>query len=165
MTHLKLPRSLEGDARTPDIEASLTRDRRPLWSQGTLDVARVTLSEPLVTALTGARLTRSLERGQEHIEQVLAGESKGLEAARAKQGAPVANRISRLLVMANDGSERFNRHCESTLKRHADRVLGLMVDADSETFSSRVFGEEKLVKVVLVTGREVVAAVLLALAA
>lgn len=165
MTHLKLPRSLEDDARTADIEAAITRDRQPLWAQGTLPVARVALSEPLVTALTGALRTRSLERGLEHIEQVLAGESKGLEAARAKQGAAVANRISRVLVMANDGSERFNRHCESTLKKHGDRVLGLVVDAGSDAFSARLFGEGKQVKVVLVTGREAVAAVLLSLAA
>lgn len=164
-TKLKLPRALESHPRAKDVEEALSRDSRALWVNGALSVSRVPFSEPLVVSLGAAMRSRALERGLEGIDVVLAGESKGLEAARIKQGLPVASRVSRVMVMANDGSERFYRHAESTLKKHGERVLGVVVDADSTLFAERLFGAGNQAKVVLVSDRAAVADLLLALIA
>lgn len=159
----KLPRALEEDPRAAEVEKILAQRREVLWANGALAVSRVAFAEPLVAALLVAKRGRALERGLEGIDIVLAGEAKGLNAARIKHGQPVASRISRLLVMANDGSERFYRNVESMLKKHHDRVLALVVDADSEQFAERLFGPGKQAKVVAVTDRTAVVQVLLAL--
>lgn len=164
-TKLKLPRALENHPQAKEVESALARDRKVLWADGVLTVSRVAFSDQLVKSLLGAMRSRVLERGLEGIDIVLAGESKGLEAARLKQGLPITHRISRVMVMANDGSERFYRHAESTLKKHGERVLGVVVDADSELFAERLFGAGKQAKVVLVADRDAVVDVLLALAA
>lgn len=163
-TKLKLPRALEGHPQAKDVEEALERERQLLWAGGVLGVSRVAFTEPIIAALFAARRSRVLERGLESIDLVLAGEAKGLEAARLKQNLPVACRISRVMVMANDGSERFYRHAETTLEKHGDRVVGIVVDADSERLAKGLFGAGKQVKVVLVTDRAAVASVLLALA-
>jgi hypothetical protein len=161
---LKLPREIENDPRQSALVQVLENDKRLLWTGGTLPVAQVGFSSAFELSLVDALRGRAVERGLENIDQVLDREAKGLLAGREKQKTPVPNRISRLLIVANDGSERFYRQFEATLKRHADRVLALRVDVPSSRFSEKLFGADKLVKVLLVSDREAVAKVLLSLA-
>lgn len=160
---LKLPRQVETDPRCHAIEALLARDLRPLWSKGTLAVPHMPFLAPFETALLAAQHSRQLERGLEHIDKLLSGEEHGLLALREKQGTPTANRISRVLVISDDGAERFYRSCEAILIRHADRVLGLRVTVPSAQFGQKLFGADSLVKVVLVSEKAAVTHVLLAL--
>lgn len=161
---LKFPREIEADPRRAAVEATLAKDVRPLWTGGSVAVPHLPFADPFEQALIRALRGKRIERGLEHIDDVLDRESKGLEATRAKHGTPASNRISRLLVMADDGAERFYRQCDSTLRRHRDRVLGLRVTVPSSQLSEKLFGADKLVKVLLVSDREAVTKVLLALA-
>jgi len=162
---LKLPRQLEIDPRRESVEAALARDVRPLWEKGSLGVSHFEYLPSLEKALRASMGARQLERGLEHIEKLLGNEEHGLAAAREKQGAPLANRVSRLLVLADGGSERFYRSCEAVLRRHADRVLGLRITVASETLSQSLFGSsDELVKALLVSDRDAVTNVLFAFA-
>jgi hypothetical protein len=161
---LKLPRNIETDPRREAIENVLARDMRPIWDKGTLNVAHIAFHDELEKALIAARVGRQLERGLENVEKILKNEEPGLAALRERQGAPFANRASRLLIIADDGTERFYRSCESLLYRHADRVLGLRVAVASDRLAENLFGPEKFAKALLVTERAAVANVLLALA-
>ena len=73
------------------------------------------------------------------------------------------NRISRIFLFSNDGSERFNRHCETLVKHYSHRVLCLKVNSSSYELGNAFFGKEKLVKAMLVTRKEVVLRVLSAM--
>jgi hypothetical protein len=55
-----------------------------------------------------------------------------LEAVRLKTGQPPVQRLSRLIILANDGSERFYHDAESLLQRHRDRAWGCVVAARAE---------------------------------
>lgn len=161
---MRLPRELERDPRLADVEAALSADRRALWSKGTLPVAHVDPDPRLFAAIRQAWHAGRSERGLERAEKLLDRERVGLEIARIKQGTGPANRVSRLLLLTNDGSERFYRGCESLLLRHSDRVLGIHLNASSEQFSE-VLGEPgALVRLVLVADREPVSRILLTLA-
>jgi hypothetical protein len=161
---LKLPRAIESDDRFDEIEKLLTKNSRPLWRRGTLAIPHLPFSPALEKALVQAKNIHQVERGLEGIERLLLNEAKGLEATRKKQGAENPNRISRLLILTSDGSERFYRSCESLLIQHADRVLGLRVGASSPVFSKNLFGEDKLSRALLVSDRDSVSQVLVSLA-
>lgn len=160
---LKLPRAIEADPRRAAIEATLARDVRPLWTGGALAVSHVAFGAPLQAALLAAMNAHQVQRGLEQLTGTLASEQKGLDALRARQGGPPVDRASRLLVVAEDGSERFYRQVEALLLRHADRLLGLRVLAASSAFSLPLFGPDALVKALLVTDRDGVVSVLRAL--
>lgn len=161
---LKLPRPVETDPRREAIERALTADERPIWSGGAIRVPHVAWTGALEEALRTALVADQLDRGLEHIEQRLIREAKGLQAARDKQGTAAANRLSRILVMADDGAERFYRQCEQLLRHHGDRLVGLHVGVPSKRLSEKLFGADELVKAVLVSDRDAVVNVLFALA-
>lgn len=160
---LKLPRPVEADRRRDEILRLLSSGRKKLWAGGSLEIPHLALNDAMAAALVNAHRDRHLEPGLENIERVLENETRGLALARRKQGAAPSERISRLLVLASDGSERFFRQCESLLRRHGDRVLGLRLDLPSGSLSERVYGAQKEVKALLVTDRDAVSRVLLGL--
>jgi len=159
----KLPREIEADPARAAIEAALARAARPLWAGGSLAVARVPLDPALEAALVAAMNAHRLERGLERVEQVLHAEQRGLDALQVRQGGPPVDRASRLLVVADDGTERFYRDVEKLLLRHADRLLGIGVEAPSSRLAKAVFGRDILVKAALVSDRSATSAVLRAL--
>lgn len=162
---LKLPRVLEIDSQRIAIEGALTSKSSPLWKSDTprddiLNVPHIDFSINLERALQAAMVSRQLERGLEAIEKRLESEERGLSALREKQGSQPAYRISRILIIANDGAERFNRECEKVLRRYSDRVLGIRVNASSERLAQKIFGPEKIAKALLVSDKDAVVNVL-----
>ena len=161
---LKLPRMIESDPGHDALVAYLEGSAKPLWDGGTVAVPHVQLSDALLAALKDSLNNRQIERGLENIEGILRKEQLGLDALAKKQNVPPAKRVSRLLVIADDGAERFYRQCEAVLLRHPDRVLGLRLGLPCAELAERLFTSETLVKVLLVSERDAVTNVLLALA-
>lgn len=163
MSTLKLPRKIEAHPQHETLKELLAQNQRLLWESGTVQVPVIRFNAALEKTLAQALAFQQLERGLERIEQVLNSEKKGLVALQEKQGTPPANRVSRILLITNDGAERFYRACESTLLHHQDRVLGLWLDTDSSQLGFKLFGPEKPVKALLVSDKEAVVHVLLSL--
>jgi hypothetical protein len=151
---LRLPRQIEGDPRAARVRDALSASARPLWARGTLAVATAPLDAALAAALGGL----------EAIAQQLDAEAKGMADADRASGAARGARVSRLLLVSDDGAERFYRHVETLLRRHADRVLGVRLEAGAAELGALLFGPSALARVVLVEHKDAVAAVLLALA-
>ena len=166
MEVLKLPRQLEAEPEVARrIEATLSQSRQKLWAGGQREVVEVDLTGALKAELVRVQRFGQLERGLEGIQRLLDQEKKGLEAARAKQGAASAHRISRLVLIANDGAERFYRACESLLNHHGDRLIVLKLNVTSEVLGCELFGPQTSVKALLVSEKNAVVAVLRALVA
>jgi len=163
---LKLPKSLESDERVAVIEKRLTENSKLLWSGGTLRVPRLTLTTEMEKALSLARRAGQLRGGLESIESTLAREKSGLTAVakKQKQKTDGTARLSRVLIMSTDGSERFYRHCETLLSLHADRMIGIQLDAQSQLIGQKFFGKEAQVKALLVSHKDFVVRVLESLA-
>jgi hypothetical protein len=153
---LKLPKSLEADARAVRIQEELSRNLKPLWSEGRLKVPTLELHLALEKSLSIARRAGQLRGGLENIESCLRREQQGLDALKKRQLAHDSGRISRLLLMSSDGSERFYRHCESLLSGHADRLTGIRLNAQSQVLGQKFFGKDAQVKVLLVSHKDFV---------
>jgi len=160
---LRLPRLVEADPRCGHIPRTLAARTRPLWQRGKTEVPACTLSSELVEVLRNAHRAGQVVRGLESAERKLANEARGLGLADRLSGVPRGVRISRLLVMADDGAERFYRQVETLLLRHGPRLLALRLDVDAEAFGALIFGPGRRVRLLMLDHKEAVSAYLLAL--
>lgn len=161
----RLPRDLESDPRVADVRAALRADVRPLWSRGTLGVAVVPLTPALRTALATLAGQGRLERGLETADATLAAEQRGFAALSPAVAARQRPRISRVLMVTNDGAERFYRGVERLALTHAPRVLACLVDCASPTLGEILYGPDTVVKLVFTAHKTAATSLLRALAA
>jgi hypothetical protein len=136
-----------------------------LWAGAELRVAQAELAPALEAALKSAFSAGRIVRGLESAERVLAAEEHGLKHVDRKTGVERGRRISRLVLLADDGSERFYREVEALLRRHAPRVLALRLSADERALGELLFGPDQVARLLMVEHKDAVSAVLLALAA
>jgi hypothetical protein len=160
---LRLPKALDGDARADALTASLRRSARKLWQGGSLDVPGATWSTALAQLLREAEHSGHLMRGLELIETTLAGEARGLALADARSGADRGSRVSRLLLVSNDGSERFYRQVERLVVSQGTRLLPIRLDADSTRFADALASVSGVVRALLIAHKDPVTRVLLTL--
>ena len=161
---LRLPKLVEKDSRSPMLLSGLKNHSQQLWSQSELKVPVARLDEHLVTALKDAYIKGQIVRGLEGAERTLAAEERGLRIADQKIGQARGVRVSRLLLLANDGSERFYRQVETLLLRHGHRVLAIRLDTTADKLGNLLFGPNKVAKSVMLEHKSAVASVLLSLA-
>lgn len=160
---LKLPKSWESDPAKGALLGRLETASRALRPGSDARVPVVPLDEGLTKALSFARRCGKMRGGLENIETLLQREETGYARlqARGHQSRPTA--ITRVLCVSNDGSERFYRHCESLVAKHAPRVLWLCLDLPSSALGAAFFGKDASVKALLVEQKEHVERVLRAL--
>jgi len=160
---LLLPKQVEADPRYDKLLKMLTSKTEKLWPGSEVFVPVAAFSGELKAALMEAKENDRLARGVEGIERTLGIEGRGLALVDKKSTEKRVQRISRLLIMSNDGAERFYRKVESILRQHGQRVMAVRVAVDSKELGECLFGPEKAVKLLLIEHKESVAAALLAL--
>jgi hypothetical protein len=165
METLRLPKRVEGEPAAADLARQLVARSRPLWAGAASRVAQVEITPGLEAALKSAFSARQIVRGLEAAERVLAGEARGLKRVDRRTGVERGSRVSRLLILADDGAERFYRNVDALVHRHAPRVLALRVSADEQSLGGLLFGPDQVARLLLVEHKDAVSAVLLALAA
>jgi hypothetical protein len=122
------------------------------------------MTPELTAALRNAHRDGRVVRSLENAEHALAAEERGMEMADRKSGVPRGIRVSRLLLLADDGAERFYRQVEALLKRHGRRVLAVLLDIDEDGLGKLLFGPGSVARLLMLEHKQAVAAVLLALA-
>jgi hypothetical protein len=157
---MKLPRELEADGTADAICQALTARTIELSPGGEFSVPVITLGDPLKKILQRANLNGQILRGFEAISDKLARERKGIDHLQERRDLPTGERVSRLILVTNDGAQRFYHHIEHLLKLHAPRLLGCMLDTDSVVLGSLISGREKQIKVIMVDRKGVVSEIL-----
>ncbi len=76
---------------------------------------------------------------------------------------PRGVRVSRLLVLADDGAERFYRQVERLLRRYGSRVLAVRLEADADALGELLFGTNGRARLLMLNHKEAVSAFLLAM--
>jgi hypothetical protein len=160
---LQLPKLAEADPRGKDLLSSLAAHARPLWPGGKIMAPVVSFKPALAEVLRAANSSGRLVRSLEGAESKLAAESRGLGLVDQKSGAQRGERVSRLLVLADDGAERFYRQLEKLLRQHGPRVLALRLDVSAETLGQTVFNQGDRVLLLMLDHKEAVSNMLLAL--
>lgn len=154
LPELKLPRKVEDDPRCVAIREVLSKNRQLLWEKGPYQISEFAWTPGVERVLSNALLSRKIELGIDKIKGVLEQQKRGLDALYEKQGTAPANRVSRILIASNDGSERLYRSCESLLTKNGDRLLMLRSNVPAARMGEKIFGPDRDIKVILVTDRE-----------
>ena len=160
---LRLPKLVEADPRAQDLLRILPAHARLLWPEGKIHVPMVAFSPALAEALRTAHRAGHLVRSLEGAERRLSAEDRGLGLVDQQSGVLRGARVSRLLVLADDGTERFYRQVEKLLRQQGPRVLALRLEVKAETLGQMLFGPGRRAVLLLLDHKEAVSAVLLAL--
>ncbi|MDA8124297.1 MAG: hypothetical protein M0009_03805 [Deltaproteobacteria bacterium] len=161
---LRLPKTVESDPRGSQLLRDLTTQSRLLWPKSAIGTPVAVLTAELAAALRNAYGAGQVVRGLETAERRLAAEERGLQMAAKQAGTPRGVRISRLLLLANDGAERFYRNIETLLLRHGLRVLAVRLELDEKGLGELLFGPGHVARLLMLEHKQAVASVLLALA-
>lgn len=151
---LKLPKNVLTHPNLKQIESLFSQHLKLLRPEGTIKIPRWEFSDKMLAALLKIHSTKNLIQGLESIESHLDKELKGLKALKSLPGQTQNKRLSRLLLLSNDGSERFYHNAESILIRHCDRTLGCILDASSEQIGDAVSNKASPVKALLIDDRQ-----------
>ena len=150
------PRPLIADGRAPALAAWWVGSRHEAASLGLPRIARHRLNRAIEAGLFDARRARRLARGLEGAESLLAAEEAGLKNAASSQTNSNRVRISRLLVVSGDGSERFYRQVERLRERFANRLEVLLLDCDDEALGAAAFGRGRRARALLIYHKDAV---------
>lgn len=150
------PRPLIADGSAPALAAWWVGSRHEAASLGLPRIARHRLDRSIADGLFDVRRARRLARGLEGAETLLAAEEVGLKKAANSQSNPDRVRISRLLVISGDGSERFYRQVERLRERFANRLEVLLLDCDDEALGAAAFGRGKRARALLIHHKDAV---------
>lgn len=156
---LRLPRLVEADPRGAALLKNLIERSRPIRSDSEIYVPVAQL-EGLETVLQSVHGAGRVVRGLETSERMLAAEERGLRMADQSSGVKRGGRVSRLLLLANDGSDGFYRQVENLLTRHGPRVLAIRLDVDAAGLGAPLFGPERTTRLLMIQHKEAVVEVL-----
>jgi hypothetical protein len=160
---LRLPKAIENDAKGPALHAALRHDTQKLWAGGALVVPTASWNPSLAAALEGAQREGRLVRGLERVEKALEREARGLSIADARSATERGSRVSRLVLVSADGTERFYRQVERLLGMQGQRLLAIRLDADASQLAAVVPQASGVVRALMVEHKDNVARVLLAM--
>ncbi len=160
---IRFPRELEADNTAEIIRQALIADAGLLRQESDFVVPRIETNKFLKTALRRARLQGHIRCGFDAIASKLESERAGISDVCKRKNVPYGKRISRLLLFSNDGAPRFYRHIEQLLTIHASRLLGCLLNIDSETFGYLITDKESKIKIIMVENKVAVCEVLRAL--
>jgi hypothetical protein len=160
---LRLPKLLENDPKAAALHVALRAGARKLWSNGALAFPTAPWNPSLVTALEKAQREGHLVRGLELVEKTLEREAHGLSLVDARSATERGSRVSRLVLVSNDGTERFYRQVERLVSTQGPRVLAVLVDADATELAAVVPAASGVVRALMLEHKDDVVRVLLAL--
>jgi hypothetical protein len=161
---LRLPKSVESDPRGPQLLRNLTTHTELLWQESEIGIPVAGMTLELAKALRNAYSAEQVVRSLENAERALAAEERGLQMADRQIGVPRGVRVSRLLLIANDGAERFYRQIETLLRRHGPRVLAVRLEIDENGLGELLFGPGRVARLLMLEHKQAVGSVLLAMA-
>lgn len=161
---MKLPRKLLLEGQNKEIENFIEAHRVLLNENGgELYVPSIAFSTEVKNSLQLARRSGQLQGGLENIEEIIEREEAGLKLNQKRENKNSNERISRILFMSQDGSERFYKHCEAFLTKYKKRILGCRLEASAEEIGKAFFGENAQVKAMILMNKNFVAHTLLAM--
>lgn len=152
---MKLPKQLEKEGVASDVRAALEAERIELYSASKIYIPVLKLTPKLRTNIFHAKSLGELVIGYAAIAKALKNELRGL-----KKIDSLSDRISRLLLVTNDGSTRFYREFAFLQKRQGARVLICRLDVDSVLMADILGLKDQVVKAVLLNKKKSVINVL-----
>ena len=161
---LRPPKWVASDPRGAGLAEALAAHTAPLSDLSTARALTGGWTPDVAAALEAARDAGHLERGLEAAERKLIAEERGLTLTDQTASTPRRPRLSRLLVLTNDGAPRFYRNVATLLDRYGSRLAAIRLDVESAQLGALLFGEGSQARLVMLEHKLAVGAFLLALA-
>ncbi len=159
-----LPRAIEQDPRAQAIRGCLRASLRPVQVDGEVTVPTGDWNSTLANVLRLASTAGAMVRGLEGATQTLMSEARGMAQADARSGVERGARISRLLLVSSDGSERFYRDVATLMRYHGTRLLVIRLNLSGDELGTLVKGAQaSTTRALLVTQKDTVTNVLFAI--
>ena len=152
---MKLPKQLEKENVESDVREVLKKANILLCSDSNVYIPLLQLNPELRKQIFSAKFLGALIIGYWAVEKALENELHGLQNVNNQ-----SDRVSRLLIVTNDGSPRFYHQLEFLHKKHGGRVLICRLDVDSSLMGNILELKDKQVKAVLLNRKESVVNVL-----
>lgn len=152
---MKLPKQLAKEEVESDVRAVLEKESIELCSDSNIYIPVLKLNPELRKQIFYAKFRNELIIGYRDVEKVLENELHGLQNVNNQ-----SDRVSRLLIVTNDGSPRFYRQLEFLHKNQGGRVLICRLDIGSVLMGDILELKDKQVKTVLLNRKESVVNVL-----
>ena len=152
---MELPKQLAAEEIEPDVRAALARESIKLCCESEVFIPVLKFNPELGKQIFYAKSIGELTIGYEAIAKFLLNELCGLQKVNSQ-----SNRVSRLLIVTNDGSHRFYRQLEFLHKKQERRVMICRLDVRSESMGNILGFEDKQVKAVLLNRKRSVVNVL-----
>jgi hypothetical protein len=151
-----LPKKLAGTAEGEKVAGILQSNLKPVKPGSGYYLPLFQFTLHIKEALNSARRRGSLIRGMEDAEKMLDAERAGILSVDMKTGHERVERISRLIVAANDGSDRFYRLIKRVAGRNRPRVMAIELDMTSYELGEAIFGPGKRALFLLVNHKDAV---------
>ena len=159
-----LPKRLNGSEDGKKILAVLNSHLKPVKPEIDFIAPSFPISQSIMDALYSARRTGRLIRGFEDAEKKLSAERSGIASVDIKTVSKRMERISRLVIVANDGSERFYRQTGILVEKNKPRILVIHLDISSLELGERLYGPGKRALFLLINHKDAVINFLISIA-
>ena len=157
------PRALIEQGAADSLAERWTASRRAALAAGSPPFARHSLTPELASTLFEARRSRRLVRGLEAAEEALAAQLAGVRPAVPGPDATLSKapgRISRLILVSVDGSDRFYRNINQIVRKYGETLEVLVLLCDELELGAAAFGGGQRARALLVEHKEAVVRVL-----
>ena len=152
---MELPKQLKKDNIELEVQAALDKESIALYSESETQISVLTLNHKMRQQIFFAKSVGELIFGFETIEKSLLNELRGLQKSDNQ-----SERISRLLLVTNDGSTNFYQDVECLIQKQGTRLLVCRLDIDGKLMGSILALKGKQVKAVLLNSKKAVINVL-----
>ena len=152
---MELPKQLAKEHVESDVREALERESIELCAGSEISIPILELTPELRQQIFYAKALGEVTIGYESIEKRLLHELRGLQKVDNQ-----SERVSRLLIVTNDGSPRFYRELEFLHKKQGGRVMICRLDAGSVIMGGILGLKETPVKAVLLNRKTSVVNVL-----
>ena len=152
---MELPKQLVKENVEADVLAALERESIELCDGSEISIPVLELTLELRQQIFYAKTLGEMTIGYEPIEKRLLHELRGLQKVDNH-----AERVSRLLLVTNDGSRRFYRELEFLRKKQGERVMICRLDVSSVIMGGILGLKDTPVKALLLNRKKSVVNVL-----
>jgi len=155
---MKLPKDLCADGVDADVQRVLERESFEISSDPHVSIPSLELNPELRKNIFYSKSLGELVIGYESIELELASQRKGLLNVDNN-----SERVSRLLIVTNDGSRRFYRELRFLQHKEGGRVLICRLNISSQEMGEILAMPGRSIKAILINRKTSVVNILKAL--
>lgn len=152
---MELPKQLKKDNIELEVQAALDKESIALYSESETQISVLTLNHNMRQQIFFAKSMGDVILGLEPIEKSLENELRGLQKTDNK-----SERVSRLLLVTNDGSKSFYQGVEYLLQTQVTRLMVCRLDIDAKLMGNILGLKNQKVKAVLLNSKKAVINVL-----